>query len=241
MSGRADYEERKQARIDRMNEAAQKATDRSNQYGKEFDRMMERIPMGQPIITGRGARTQADINYRERAGRKIERAVEESDKASYYAERIEAAESNTAISSDDPAAIEKLREKGTRLEAERDRVKAANKEAKKNGTEPAPWYTLPYLSRDIKAAKDRIAKLERIDNMPAELIRFDGGEIESDPITNRVMIRFGERQGADVAERLKHNGFRWAPSVKAWQRMRNRNALWAAKEICGIDPKETQP
>lgn len=70
--------------------------------------------------------------------------------------------------------------------------------------------------------------------MPAELIEFDGGEIESDPITNRVMIRFDERQDDAMTQKLKSCGFRWAPSVKAWQRLRNPAALYAAKKICGV-------
>ena len=74
--------------------------------------------------------------------------------------------------------------------------------------------------------------------MPAEFIEFSGGEIESDPVTNRVMIRFDERQGDDVTANLKRNGFRWAPSVEAWQRLRTPGALRVAKAICGVGAKE---
>lgn len=50
MAGREDYEEHRQARIDHMKDRAEKATARSSEYGAEFDRMMEAIPFGQPII-----------------------------------------------------------------------------------------------------------------------------------------------------------------------------------------------
>ena len=93
-----------------------------------------------------------------------DRAVKLNEKATYYADRAESAENNRAISSDDPEAIEKLKNKLVSLESERERVKEFNKAAKKNGTEKAPWYTLPYLGKDIKRIKDRIAQLERVEN-----------------------------------------------------------------------------
>ena len=234
MPGREDYEERRQARIDRLNDAAYKASKESDAASKRSFDLVKDIPLGQPNIIGRPALP----NLRAKSAKLMDKSIELSGKSDYYADRAEAAEGNSAISSDDPAAIDKLREKVERLEAERERVKAFNKEARKNGTEPAPWYTLPYLGRDIKAAKERITKLERVDSMPAEQIRFDGGEIESDPTTNRVMIRFDERQDDAMTQKLKSNGFRWAPSVKAWQRLRSLNALYAACQICGVNWKE---
>ena len=230
MSGRADYEERKQDRIDRLNGAAEKASERSLSYNKRSSDLVKDIPFGQPNIVGRPALPR----LREKSARAMDKAVEESDKADYYAERAEAAESNHAISSDDPEAIPKLKNKLAALEAEREQVKASNKAARKNGTEPAPWYTLPYLGRDIKQVKERIAKLERVDQMPDETIQFDGGEIISDTETNRVMIRHDEKPGSAVIQALKSNGFHWSHSEKVWQRLRNPNALYTAKVICGI-------
>lgn len=225
MPGREDYEERRQARIDRLNGAAYRFSQESTAAAKRSHDLVKDIPFGQPNING------ALTGVTSKARNAMDRSVSLGEKSGYYADRAEAAKNNRAISSDDPAAIEKLREKIAKLEAEREKVKAFNKAAKKNGTEPAPWYTLPYLSRDIKAAKERIEKLERVDQMPAEIIEFDGGEIESDPITNRVIIRYDERQDNATAESLKANGFKWAPSVGGWQRLRNPSALRAAKRI----------
>ena len=61
----------------------------------------------------------------------MEKAVELDKKAAYYAGRAKAAKNNTAISSDDPDAIEKLKSKLATLEAEREKVKASNKEPKR--------------------------------------------------------------------------------------------------------------
>ena len=231
MPGREDYEERRQARIDRLNNAAASAAQESSQRFKRAHDMVKDIPLGQPNIIGRPALPA----LRERSARTMDKALELNRTADYYAERAEAAEGNSAISSDDPAAIEKLQAKLAKLEATRDRVKAANKESKKTGGERSAWYTLPYLARDIKSVKERIAKLQAVDDMPAEIIIFDGGEIESDPITNRVIIRYDDRQPDSVTAQLKANGFKWAPSVQGWQRLRTPGALRLAQKLCEAD------
>ena len=230
MSGRSDYEERRQARIDRLNAAAGKATVESKTQYKRSHDLVKDIPFGQPNIIGRPALPR----LRERSARAMDKAVEADSKAAYYAGRAEAAENNRTISSDDPEAIPKLKAKLAALEAEREKAKAFNRAARKNGTEKLPWYTLPYLGKDIKRIKERIAKLEHVDQMPDETIPFDGGKIISDAETNRVMIRHDEKPGDETIRALKSNGFHWARSVGAWTRLRNPNALYAAKVICGI-------
>lgn len=233
MSGRSDYEEHRQARIDRLNEAAENATAESEAQFKRSHDLVKNIPLGQPNIEGRTTLPR----LREKSWNSLGKAVELDEKSSYYAGRAAAAENNRAISSDDPEAIEKLKSKLAALEAERERVKASNKAARTAGKEPAPWYTLPYLGKDIKRIKARIAQLERVDQMPAEIIEFDGGEIISDVETNRVLIRHNEKPDSTVIQALKSNGFHWSHSEKAWQRLRNPYALWAAKKVCGAEAK----
>lgn len=231
MSGREDYEERRQARIDRLNDAAYKASKGSNAAIKRSYDLTKNIPLGQPNIHG------ALTGVMNKSRNAADRAVELNEKSSYYAGRAEAAENNRAISSDDPEAIEKLKNKLAALESEREQVKASNKAARAAGKEPAPWYTLPYIGKDIKRIKDRIAHLERVDQMPAETIKFDGGEIISDAETNRIMVRHDEKPDSTVIQALKSSGFHWARSEHAWIRLRNQNALWAAKKICGVEAK----
>lgn len=230
MIGREDYEERKQERIDRLNGAAEKATERSMSYSKHASELVKDIPFGQPNIEGRPALPR----LRAKSARAMDKSLEESEKADYYAGRAEAAESNHAISSDDPQAVEKLKEKLANLEAQRESIKAKNKELKKAGKDIEPAWILTNLGATIRTTKERIEKLERMEQMPAETIKFDGGEIISDIDTNRVKIVFDERQGDEVLEKLHRYGFHWARSEQAWQRLRNQNALCAAKRICNI-------
>lgn len=258
MPGREDYEARRQARIDRLRAAEGRARERSDAEYKRSHDLVKDIPLGQPNIIGRPGLP----NLRAKSMRAMDRSLEQDRKAEYYAGRAEAAENNTAISSDDPDAIEKLEAKIAELESQQQRMKAINKyyrkhktcvgfeglsdkEAKKLDKQKEagyPWETAPYpsyelssVNRKIKDAKARIEKLRKIDAMPAEIIEFGHGEIESDPETNRIIIRFDERQGEDMVTALKSNGFRWTPSMTAWTRQRNQNALRAAKRICGIE------
>jgi hypothetical protein len=166
----------------------------------------------------------------------MDKAVEESSKADYYADRAEAAERNHAISSDDPEALEKLKSKLAALEAQYEQVKADNKAARAAGKEPAPWYTLPYLGKDIKRIKDRIEQLERLDSQPVTAdISFDGGTIHENAEINRLQIIFDSIPDPEVRSNLKRYGFKWARSEGAWQRLRGSNSLHAAKRALALE------
>lgn len=256
MPGREDYEERRQDRINRLNAAAEREAARGADAYKRSHDLVKDIPLGQPNIAGRNALPR----LREKSIRAFEKSMEHDRKAESYAARAEAAENNTAISSDDPAAIDKLEEKVLNLEERKRVMKAVNAYYRKHktldgcteltdGTKiaiennwkagwypgiPFPPYELTSINQRIKAAKTRIEKIRQVEKMPAELITFDGGEIESDPITNRIIIRFADRPDEDVMHNLRANGFHWSPSITAWTRMRNRAALAAACKICGI-------
>ena len=122
----SNYEERKQDRIDRYRERAENATTRSNNLYDSGMSSLKQIPFGQPILVGHHSE-KADRNFRARAGAKIDRSMAERDKASYYEEKAQAAENNTAISSDDPEAVVKLQEKLNQAEEIQVIMKAANK------------------------------------------------------------------------------------------------------------------
>lgn len=55
-------------------------------------------------------------------------------KADYYRHKAKAAEQNSAISSDDPQAVEKLKEKLQRLQKLQDHMKTVNAYYRKHGT-----------------------------------------------------------------------------------------------------------
>ena len=63
---------------------------------------------------------------------------------------------------------------------------------------------------------------------------------------NRLQIFFDDKPDEETRTALKSNGFRWAPSVSAWQRQLNDNAIYAAgkldciRPLTGESPSEVQ-
>lgn len=257
--GREDYEERRQARIDRLEERAEAAEKESHDAYDRASAIADRIPMGQPILVGHHSerharRDQANIE------RNMDKSVAADKKAKYYAGRAQAAAENTAISSDDPHAPEKLTAKIADLRARLERMKAINKYYRKHGTcvgfeglsderareiensiqyhswapVPYPDFELSSVRQRIKAAEQRLTRLQVIDQMDDRDVPFSGGVIRVNNDINRVQILFDERPYAAMIEKLKGAGFRWAPSEKAWQRQKSPSALYAAERVVGV-------
>ena len=60
MSGRADYEERKQMKIERYKELSENASKKSKEYAEQHRKISSAIPLGQPILV-----EQAQKRYRK--------------------------------------------------------------------------------------------------------------------------------------------------------------------------------
>lgn len=229
MTGRADYEERKQNRIDRLNYSANKASTESSAAFTRSHNLVKNIPFGQPNING----SLTGVINKSRSA--ADKSIALNEKANYYSDKAEAAENNKAISSDDPEALNKLRKKLENLETQRESIKAKNKELKKAGKDINPSWLLSNLSGTIKATKDRIARLEALESMPEETLQFAGGEIVSNAEVNRIQILFDEKPNDETIKTLKSCGFKWSPYNQAWQRLRNKYALYIAKDIVNIN------
>lgn len=254
----SDYEDKKQARIDRYRERAEQARAQSSALWKQSSDMASAIPMGQPI---HGARDQ---RYRDRIMKKAEQSFAASDKAAYYEQKAEAAENNTAISSDDPDALAKLTEKLESLQVEQTRMKQINAYYRKNGTcrgfhglsdEQADelvkdigrysWIKVPFTSahlsntsQEIRRLKGRIQQLTEAKELGYQGWEFDGGRVVANSENNRLQVFFDEKPSEEVRQALKGWGFRWARSEGAWQRQLTDNAIYAAKQVKAIQPSD---
>ncbi len=164
------------------------------------------------------------------------------------------------IRSDDPRAIEKLKEKLLTLEKNQEHMKQVNAYYRKNKTlegctllsenekkllisfmERNQITSVPYgdLSNNyicIKHTKERIAELEARDSLKGW--KFEAGEVVANKEINRLQILFDEKPEEEVRNVLKRNGFKWACSQKAWQRLLNQNAIFAAKRVLKSFGKE---
>lgn len=258
-----DYEERKQARIDRLHEKAEKASIESHKLWKQSSDMLSRIPEGQPYITDSSS-YKSDRRFREGIGKKMEQSFAAMEKAEYYERKAQAAEDNTAISSDDPEALAKLKEKLESLQISQTRMKQINAYYKKNGTcrgfhglsdeladklvedmQHHPWdkrpfaaYALANNNQNINAVKKRIAQLTETKELGYQGWEFDGGKVVANADMNRLQIFFDEIPNEEVRRELKGRGFKWARSAGAWQRQLTDNAIYAASRVKAIQPSD---
>lgn len=97
---------------------------------------------------------------------------------------------------------------------------------------------------EIKRLKGRVTELTRLAERGANEYTFSGGRILENESNNRIQIFFDEKPSAEVRDKLRSRGFRWAPSQEAWQRQRTANAISATKELfpdmqkIAVEPEE---
>ena len=265
--GREDYQERKEARIDRMEERAARAQAESSAASHAAHEIMRLIPPGQPILVGHHSERHHRRDL-DKIDRNMRKSIEAGEKSAYYSSRAASAASNHAISSDDPNAVEKLEAKLAKLQAAQERDKELNAWYRKHKTmkgcpgitgedaasadaqlaemregirRPVPAWQLSNRNGEIKRIKDRLAQLRKVDEMEHTEIEFDGGMIITNEDVNRVQILFDEKPDDATRSKLKSNGFRWSRTEGAWQTQRTPQNLRRACYLLGIDPPKPAP
>ena len=163
------YRDRREARAERLQEWA----------GKREDRAAAVFKAGEPFTSDYAFNTQpGHIPFRAKLIAREDRAHESLGKAAAMRSRAAGIEDQlaTSIYDDDHDAIEQLRGRIGRLEAERDAAKAVNatyrKEHKaelaamdsayeRNQAMPYPSYHFQNLSGNLSRQRARLARLER--------------------------------------------------------------------------------
>lgn len=149
----------------------------------------------------------------------INKSISESEKADYYDDKISSINNNSAISSDDPQAIQKLEKKLEHLEEQKLEIK----------TREHAWYELPYINKEIKRVKERIESLKELDKIEFKEIVFNGGKITHNKKINRIQILFDDIPNEEIRTLLKRRGFKWSRNEGAWQRLFNKSSIHASK------------
>lgn len=126
----ARYNEKQERKRERLEAAAGKAKARSDAAFKRAHVIADGIPMGQPILVGHHSekRHRRDIAKIDSGMRK---GIEEDKHAKALARSAEAIGSG-GISSDDPAAVRKLKEELVPLRRDQERMTAANAALRKH-------------------------------------------------------------------------------------------------------------
>lgn len=251
------YEARQAARRKRYLSRADNArTEAVGQFQRSRD-LTAGIPMGQPVLIGHHSEKRHRRTL-ERSDTAIRRGIEAENKAKHYAGKA-AGVGKAGISSDDPDAPDKLRERIAELEAKQERMKAANK-ALRSGDEGAqaqklaemgysvamigelmspdyagrrgyPSYSLTNNNANVRRLKERLERLEVAREAESVEYEVGGVTIVENVEENRLQMFFPGKPSAEVRSRLKSRGFRWSRANEAWQRHLSNAARYVAREI----------
>jgi hypothetical protein len=106
-------------------------------------------------------------------------------------------------------------------------------------------FQLTNNGANIRRLRQRLEKIERTRSQETrEEEHDDGVRIVENVEDNRVQIFFPDKPASNLRARLKGRGFRWAPTVGAWQRQLTPAALYDARQIAGVEApakKELEP
>ncbi len=254
------YEAKKQARIDRLEERAAKKRAEGEARMQTASQFFYELN-GQPILVGHYSE-RSDRNRRERYDNMGIKGYQQTKEADRLEQRAAAARSNRAISSDDPEAVRKLQARIDEAERYQEQMKQVNaiiRSKPKNEPTPEkiekltamgiseatarasfepdfcgrigfPAYALQNNNANIRRMKERIEELR---TAPAEATEeeHEGFTVVQNTDDNRIQLIFPGKPDEATRATLKRYGFRWAPSQGAWQRQLNANGIYAAKQV----------
>lgn len=147
------YEQRQEERRARLEARAEKARKEADaRYQKARD-MASSIPFGQPILIGHHSE-QRDRNFRQRIHDTFGKAFSSLEKAEHYESKA-ASVGTGGISSDDPDAIEKLKEQLANVRAKQDVMKKANALIRKHKGDEATQVAAIAALDDFTEAEAR--------------------------------------------------------------------------------------
>jgi hypothetical protein len=249
---REDYYERQAEKLERYQELAEKKEQEGNALINRAHQMADQIPFGQPILIGHYSEKR-DRNYRDRIGNTWDKGFATLKTAEHYERKVQSIESNRAVSSDAPDAIERLQEKLRKCVEFQEHAKTVNKICRKKVSDDekiklliesglkestaraaivpdelrrigVPSYALTNNNGNMKRIKERIAQLEKEKTDVTTETTIGNITITNSVEENRIMITFPGISDESIRARLKSDGFRWSPSNGAWQAY--RTASW---------------
>jgi hypothetical protein len=96
-------------------------------------------------------------------------------------------------------------------------------------------FELSNGSANIRRMKQRLEHISRNQAKPATTHEGTQARFEDCPAENRVRLFFPGKPSAEIRTRLKSAGFRWSPTIGAWQAYRNPHTTQTAQKEAGID------
>ncbi len=256
--GRRDYAERRAARIERLEARAAGKRVEAHQRFTKNDALLG-VMAGSPILRGHHSESRHRRDL-ARIDNDMRKSFEASKDADRLARAASAAESNTAISSDDPEAVAKLTAKLEGLQAAQERMKLVNGLIRKHSKAGPEATRAALLAAGLRAEDVAVAmtpdcfgklgfpgyalsggtaEMARVKKRIAELearaalpdTEVTFGDVRVVLSDNRVQLYFPGKPSEELRTELKRNAFVWAPSVGAWQRKPSQWAWDVAKRL----------
>lgn len=94
-----------------------------------------------------------------------------------------------------------------------------------------PAYALQNNNANIHRVEERVKSLKAVKEKGTKETEFELFKVVENVEAMRLQIIFDEKPEADVRAVLKKNGFKWAPSQGAWQRMLNPAGKYALNRV----------
>lgn len=165
------------------------------------------------------------------------------------------------IKSGAPDVVEQLTEKVEKLEAEHKLMNETNAYYRKHGTmvgfktlteekakaldadiengyswckQPYPSYTMTNHGAKLRTAKERLEQLSKLKERDNKESTINGVRVVENTEAVRIQLFFDGKPEREMIDKLKANGFRWTPSIGAWQRQLNNNGIYAARRVLEI-------
>ena len=99
-----------------------------------------------------------------------------------------------------------------------------------SGNKAVIYQHLKNLTPKMQAAK-AVEESSNSETTDTVTINGETAKVVRNKEDMRLQLMFDGKPDEKTQETLKSNGFRWAPSNMAWQRLLNNNAEWALKRI----------
>lgn len=250
------FEEKQERRRARLARAAERQREEAAARFTTADAVVAGIPFGQPILVGHHSEKRHRAAL-DKMARNMTKGCEAMDEARELDRRAEAV-GTAGISSDDPAAVEKLDDKVETLEARREAMKRVNKYFKTHGIvegcgesaeivdkalrylqhcgAPFPSFALSNLGARIRDAKKRAATVAEVQHMaatqaPAAEPLPGGATVTQAYPDMRTVLRFSARLSRPHYKYVRSAGFVWSPTVEGFVRKLSLSALYAARAV----------
>ena len=197
------------------------------------------------------------VKKKEKQNRAAERNHQEYQNIQKYLEKIRKIRyGSDIIKSDDKDAVEKLQEKLDSLQKRQEQMKAVNAYYRKHKTldgcpdlspedierlkqaMKADWHyqDKPYLSfelsnnnQNIHATKARLDRLKAAKEKDTTDYDTEHFKVVENTEMMRLQLFFDGKPDVEIREAVKHNGFKWSPKNKCWQRQLTNNAKYSLK------------